>query len=147
MVAAGSTLPHGDYELTDDTDPAELPGWLVQALCESRSPAISERDEKPVARRDSYTTAAVRGECERVRNAPSGQHNRVLSNAAYNLGQLVGAGLLTETDATRELTTAAQSMLTPDCSCTTREIARVIAAGLTAGTRRPRGSAGRKVAA
>lgn len=138
VVAAGSTLPNGAYELTDDTDPAELPGWLVQALCQNRPHAISERDERPVARRDSYTTAALRSECDRVRNAPRGQHNAVLSNAAYNLGQLIGADLLTEPDATRELTDAAQSMLTADCSCTPREIARVIRAGLTAGTRRPR---------
>lgn len=82
--------------------------------------------------------AALAGECERVRNAPSGQHNRVLSTAAYNLGQLIGARLLDADTATRELTTAAQTLIDHGCSCTPREVTRVINAGLTAGARQPR---------
>jgi hypothetical protein len=73
-----------------------------------------------------------------VRSAPSGQHNAVLCRAAYALGQLVGAGLLTEKIARTELTTAATVLISADCDCTPREITRVITAGLTAGARNPR---------
>lgn len=145
VVAAGSITPTGAYELLDDTQPAELPAWLVQALAERRSMAISGRENRPVAAAgrpganlNRYAASAVHAETERVRTAASGQHNAVLSHAAYSLGQLVGAGLLSEASATAELLGAAQHMLTADCSCTPRELARVIRAGLTAGARRPR---------
>jgi hypothetical protein len=82
--------------------------------------------------------AALQGECQRVRTAPPGQHNAVLCRAAYALGQLVGAGLLHEAAARAELTTAADSLISADCDCTPREIARVITAGLAAGARNPR---------
>ena len=73
-----------------------------------------------------------------MRSAPPGQHNAVLCRAAYALGQLVGAGLLTEETARAELTTAAGVLVSADCDCTPREITRVITAGLTAGARNPR---------
>jgi hypothetical protein len=85
-----------------------------------------------------YTTAAVRGETERVRGAPPGQHNAVLCRAAYALGQLIGAGLLDEATARAELTTAASPLIGADCDCTPAEVTRVITAGLAAGTHNPR---------
>ncbi|MGH3754999.1 MAG: hypothetical protein ACRDRP_20340 [Pseudonocardiaceae bacterium] len=63
--------------------------------------------------------AALRGECQRVRTAPPGQHNALLCRAAYALGQLVGAQLLTEATARTELTTAAQALINADCHCNT----------------------------
>lgn len=153
VVAPGSTTDTGFYELHDDTDPAELPGWLVQALSERPSTANSgslsgpnPAPERPVEAHDRYAAVAVAREVDRVRNADKGEHNAVLSNAAYNLGQLVGAGHLTDTAATAELTAAAAHVAAADCSCTPREIARVIRAGLAAGQRRPRRT-GRKEAA
>jgi hypothetical protein len=83
-------------------------------------------------------TAALRGECQRVRTAPSGQHNAVLCRAAYALGQLVGAGLLQEAVARADLTTAADSLISANCDCTPREVTRVITAGLAAGAANPR---------
>ena len=41
VVAPGTVLPGGGYELVDDTDPPELPAWLVQALSERPAPAHS----------------------------------------------------------------------------------------------------------
>jgi hypothetical protein len=84
--------------------------------------------------------AALRGECQRVRTAPSGQHNAVLCRAAYALGQLVGAELLVEATARAELTTAAEVLINADCDCTPHEVTRVITAGLVAGARNPRGT-------
>jgi hypothetical protein len=62
----------------------------------------------------------------------------MLCRAAYALGQLVGAGLLTQDTARAELTAAADVLISADCGCTHREIARVITAGLTVGARNPR---------
>ncbi|PXY17081.1 DNA primase [Prauserella coralliicola] len=137
VVAPGSTLDSGGYELTDDTDPAALPAWLLQALCERPTPVPASRPTT-VAKPSAYGASALRGECATVRTAPAGQHNAVLSRAAYRVGQLVGAGLADHGHARGELILAAQTLITADCSCTPDEVARVIDAGLTKGRTQPR---------
>ncbi|HWR49311.1 MAG TPA: bifunctional DNA primase/polymerase [Pseudonocardiaceae bacterium] len=138
VVAPGSLVPPSGYELSDDREPVELPGWLHQALTPKPPTVISTPAVAAAANPSGYVTAAVRGECHRVRTAPRGQHNAVLCRAAYALGQLIGAGLLHEAAARAELITAASPLISADCDCTPREIARVITAGLAAGARNPR---------
>lgn len=138
VVGPGSVRPDGGYELTDDTDPPDLPAWLVQALTERPAASLSAPADIACTDPTGYASAALAGECDRVRHAPSGQHNAVLCSAAYALGQLIGAGLLDYDTARAELTTAAQALIGADCDCTPREVTRVITAGLTAGTRNPR---------
>jgi len=138
VVAPGSPVPPSAYRLIDGRDPAELPTWLHRALTPTPPPALSAPAQPVTINLSSYVGAAVRGECHRVHTAPSGQHNAVLCRAAYALGQLIGAGFLDETTARAELTTAADVLISADCDCTPREVARVITAGLTAGARNPR---------
>jgi bifunctional DNA primase/polymerase-like protein len=138
VVAPGCPVPPSGYQLTDDRDPAELPSWLHQALTSQPTPAASPPAIAAATNPTGYALAALRGEADRVRTAPPGQHNALLCRAAYALGQLVGAQLLAEAIARTELTTAAQALINADCDCTPREIARVITAGLTAGARNPR---------
>lgn len=138
VVASGCLVPPDGYSLIDDRDPAELPGWLHQALTPSPPTRVSAPAVAAAANPGSYTIAAVRGETRRVRTAPPGQHNAVLCRAAYALGQLIGARLLDPGTARTELTAAADALIGADCDCTPREVARVIAAGLAAGTRNPR---------
>jgi hypothetical protein len=108
-LAPGSVRPDGAYELFDDTDPVLLPGWLVQANVERSPTAVSGRSEKAVAAPSAYAAKALREEPDRVRSAPSGQRNKVLSTAAYALGQLVGANVLDENTARAELRAAVDS--------------------------------------
>ncbi|GAB3479630.1 bifunctional DNA primase/polymerase [Amycolatopsis cihanbeyliensis] len=138
VLGPGSVLPEGGYELEDDTDPVELPGWLVQALSHRPAAALSERAEKPVARPDAWATTGLAEECRAVREAPPGHHNEVLSRAAYRVGQIVGAGLLDHFTARQDLLVAAQHLVTADCGCTRAEVARVIDARLPAGMTQPR---------
>jgi hypothetical protein len=138
VVAPGSVLPNGGYELADDTDPAVLPAWLVQACLDRPSPAISAPSQIAASNPNAYAASALRGECERVRSASSGQHNAVLASAAYTLGRKVGAGIVAHTDARTGLVTAGEDLrISTRCGCTTREIHRVVDAGLTAGARNP----------
>jgi hypothetical protein len=138
VVAPGSVLPNGGYELTDDNDPALLPAWLVQACLDRPSPATSAPSQIVASNPDAYAASALRGECERVRNAPSGQHNAILASAAYTLGRKVGAGIITHTDARTGLIAAGEDLrISTRCGCTSREIHRVVDAGLTAGARNP----------
>jgi hypothetical protein len=143
VVAPGTVLPNGGYELVDDTDPLELPGWLVQALSERPAAALSAPAQRSCTDVGGYVGAALRGECDKVRRAPAGRHNAVLCRAAYALGQLTGAGLLAHATARAELLTAAGVLVGADCGCTPGEVARVLDAGLTAGARNPRRTAPR----
>jgi hypothetical protein len=138
VIAPGSPVPPSGYELIDDRDPVELPCWLHQALTPRPPTTLSTPAQTIPANPSSYTSAAVRGEVQRVRTAPAGQHNAVLCRAAYALGQLVGAGLLDHGSARTELSTAADALIDADCDCTPAEVTRVITAGLTAGARNPR---------
>lgn len=134
-LAPGSVLPNGAYELGDDTGPIELPGWLVQANVERAPTATSGRNEKPVAAPDAYTAHVVRAECDRVAAEPPGRRNKVLSTAAYALGQLVGAELLDREHARAELETAVAAWNTP---ASWAKDTGVIATSLAAGARNPR---------
>jgi Bifunctional DNA primase/polymerase, N-terminal len=138
VVAPGSPVPPSGYQLLDDRDPVELPNWLHQVLTPKPPASISVSTVGVAANPSGYASAALRGECQRVRTAPSGQHNAVLCRAAYALGQLVGAGLLDQDTARTELAAAASPLISADCDCTPREVARVITAGLTAGAANPR---------
>jgi hypothetical protein len=138
VVAPGSPVPPSGYELIDDRDPVELPGWLHHALTPRPPTALSAPAVPAAANPTGYVSAAVAGEVQRVRTAPPGQHNAVLCRAAYALGQLIGAGLLDDTGARAELTAAANALIGADCDCTPTEVTRVITAGLAAGARNPR---------
>jgi hypothetical protein len=69
-----------------------------------------------------------------VRMAPTGQRNHTLNSASFNLGQLVGAGLL-------ELDAVAGALLIAALASGLGEIEamRTIESGLRAGQRCPRG--------
>lgn len=143
VVAPGTALPNGGYELADDTDPPELPGWLVQALSQRPPASLSAPHDSGCTDVGGYVAAAVAGETGNVRGAPPGRHNATLCRAAYALGQLVGARVLDHTTARAELTAAAGCLIGGDCDCTPAEVARVIDSGLAAGARNPRRQTGR----
>lgn len=147
VVAPGSVVAEGGYELLDDTDPAPLPGWLLQALCERPPTTTAPPRDTPVRQASAYAASAVQGECDEVRAAPAGRHNEVLSRAAYRLGQLAGAGLLDATAARTELVRAGHALIGGGCGCTPGEVERVIDAGLAKGRTQPRRSTGRGEAA
>ena len=141
VLAPGSRLPNGGYELLDDTDPADLPGWLAWRLSAGAPTAVSGRRERPPAVASdptAYVTAVVRAELQRVAAAGRGGHNAAVFTAARALGQLVGAGALDPAAAEHDLTHAARHIIGGPCDCTARDIAATIRSGLDHGARRPR---------
>lgn len=111
VVAAGSTVGTGSYEIIHDAPPAPLPTWLGDLLTPPPAPA-----PVPVAvlrsrigKADRYATAALNGEIAKVAAAATGTQNTTLYNAAYALGRLIAAGTLTEHDVTGALTEAAMA--------------------------------------
>jgi hypothetical protein len=80
-----------------------------------------------------YGYAALVAECERVRTAPEGCRNDTLNRASFNLGQLVGAGLLDLRGVAVALWDAAAA-----CGLPESEAERTIESGLNAGMANPR---------
>jgi bifunctional DNA primase/polymerase-like protein len=138
VVASGSVLPTGAYELVDDSDPAFLPTWLVQALTPKPAPATTANNQNTPARRGNYLDAILRAELDKVAAAQPGRHNKTLFQAALSLGQLVAGGELDHTESTAMLKQSAAHMVTGTCRCTARQITDTVASGLRLGGTRPR---------
>lgn len=81
-----------------------------------------------------YVAAAVEAECAGVASTPPGGRNAALNVAAFNLGQLVGAGVLDAHEATGRLLDAAAA-----CGLGEAEARGTIRSGLEAGSKQPRG--------
>lgn len=145
IVAPPSTFPptkseSNQYELVSDgLDILEAPQWLIEQIRD-----LSERDSdsKPDTVTQERATRAIglegaqkafEREIERVREAPEGERNPALNTAAFNLGQIIGAGLLDEADVREALQQAAS-----DAGLEESEIGPSIASGLKAGKAKPR---------
>src|SRR5581483_1604264 len=140
VVAAGSVVDGCRYEADDTADVAVLPDWLTALLTDTL--VAPTPDVHPaldvVARRSRYAAAALRGELERVLDAPVGQRNHTLNAAAFAIGQLVAVGLIPEGLAAAALSHAAYAagLDGPEATATIRS-------GLGAGAHHPRAEIGR----
>ena len=152
VMADGRTYAaHGALE---ETPP--LPDWLADLLQSKggdaddalhRGPAAGHATQplspqRPPsqaggARIAAYAEAGFAAEIERVRSAGKGERNNVLNAAAFALGQMVGAGWVTEAEASSALESAAA-----DCGLVKedgiRAVRATIRSGLTGGARKPR---------
>lgn len=112
VLAPGTTLPAGRYELVDEAPVAPLPDWLLALLAPPvrRTVAVS-----PVPGRvPAYVAAAFRSEVDAVATAPEGARNAALTRAARALGRFVAAGQLSRSEVEEALNGAGQSAgLTP----------------------------------
>lgn len=114
-------------------DPPPMPEWLVELARPSAQPPAHEPAEVRRVRFSTYADAALRGEADDVTAALPGQRNTRLNLAAFRLGQLVGASLLTEDAVTDVLRSAATS-----AGLAQREASVTIRSGLLAGISNPR---------
>ncbi|WDG30730.1 bifunctional DNA primase/polymerase [Streptomyces sp. CA-278952] len=91
VVAAGSTLPHGTYEVVDPTHPAPLPEWLYAPLT-PHQPALGLTAAPVALRASRYAAAALRAETAAVAGAGEGVRNWTLVRAARALGRFIPSG-------------------------------------------------------
>ncbi len=89
-------------------------------------------------RAERYARAALVREAARVRAAPPGTCNDTLNRAAFNLGQLVAAGLLDADQVYAVLLAAALAAPTTGHADRQRKAKATITSGLRAGAARPR---------
>jgi P4 family phage/plasmid primase-like protien len=144
--------------------PPDAPEWLLGMVCEAAPK--QDRQEKPGAAQGDfdpftayaetqagearteqaeaqaghnlrYAEKALKDEVEKVRRATPKTRNHTLNRAAFNLGTLVGAGVLDEGKVKAELRAAAA-----DCGLTEDDgkvsVEKTIESGLRAGMAQPR---------
>ncbi len=109
-----------------------MPGDFYDVLQKSPAPATAGPVALAAPARPGYLTTALEREAEKVRTAPEGSRNHTLNSAAFSLGQLVAVGL-NEGEVIRRLSEAAEAVGLPS-----REIARTLRSGLSAGKQQPR---------
>lgn len=109
--------------------------YNFRELVDEKPPPPPRPTFKPATNGEAkgYAQAALRDECAKVASTPEGERNPNLNIAAFNLGQLVGGGSLTEDEVVEQLTMAAQAAGLP-----TGEAIKTLFSGLDAGKRVPR---------
>ena len=115
---------------------ANCPEWLLQ-LCMKPAPKLSEQAVARFAPDTGSATAwadkALQQELATLLAAPEGQRNGTLNRCAFNLGQIVAGGGLSEDTVKARLTIAAAGIgLDPE------ETAATIESGFQAGAQTPR---------
>ncbi|NVI89661.1 bifunctional DNA primase/polymerase [Actinomadura sp. BRA 177] len=142
VLAPPSTVAGRPYRVVTDVPPAPLPEWLSGLLSARRAaplPGVHPQPAGCVSDASAYVRAALQGEGQRVRAAAPGGRNHALNKAAYNLGRLVGAGVLPEGVAYTALSDAATTHFgTGPDAMTPGEAHGTIRSGLAAGIRNPR---------
>jgi hypothetical protein len=129
IVVAPSVVNGREYRWAGKQQPSPVPGWLVTLL---RKPP-AERKPITASERSGYAGKALTLEVAAVASAVEGTRNHVLNRAAFNLGTLVGAGLLGREDVRGLLLEAAAA-----CGLPARESADTVDRGLTDGEAHPR---------
>ncbi len=102
-----------EYAVADDSDPAEMPAWLLELL--KPAPAPTPQPMAPRPRADDshgtpYGMRALDAECAAVCNAPFGQQEGTLNEAGLKLGALSAGGELDPSYARSSLIRAALAM-------------------------------------
>ncbi|MFF5155385.1 bifunctional DNA primase/polymerase [Streptomyces sp. NPDC000348] len=91
VVAAGSTLPAGQYEALSGSVTAPLPGWLLTIL--QPAPARPTGPfRRPAVDGSRAAVAALEAECAVVAAAPDGLRNTTLNRSAFKVGRFVAWG-------------------------------------------------------
>lgn len=105
VVAPGSTLPGGAYEVVDPTEPVPLPEWLHALLMPRQSSRGLTAAPVPV-RASRYAAAALKAETAAVAGAGEGVRNWTLVRAARALGRFIPSGDLARHEVEQALNSA-----------------------------------------
>ncbi len=138
IILPPSRVADGVYMALNDwqASPATLPGALAQLLAKNdQSPPRKTENMAQAAHGDPWARAALTNECARVKNAQKGTRNDTLNQAAIALGELVGAGYLTQSEVENALFDAAADYRSDDGDGAAMS---TIASGMKKGMAQPR---------
>jgi Bifunctional DNA primase/polymerase, N-terminal len=141
VIAPGSVLASGRYEVVLRQDPIELPAWIGVEL--ERTGHLRKEPPQRAANWSApkltggraYVEKALESELAIVATCPDGERWFQLRKSAAKLGSLVGAGLLARDVVLEELTNAAEAS---GVSRHERKAQRTIESGIDYGAARPR---------
>jgi hypothetical protein len=125
-----ATLPGRAFDVL-----ADLEGAVRRRARPDGAPAAAATHRRD--RVDAYAIGALEDECNAVENTPQGSRNDRLNEAAFKLGTLVGAGVLSRPEAEDALAAAARRAGLGEA-----EIRATIRSGLDDGEKRPRDLSG-----
>lgn len=134
VVAGGSAMTDGRAYAWEDADApiADAPDWLLALVLKPKAePSYTGATYRP-GQNERYVNAAVDAELRELSSTPQGARNNALNDAAFSLGQLVGAGALARSEAEAALFSVASVWSNHKLSLGT------IKRGLDAGERQPR---------
>ena len=112
--------------------PKRLQAALEQLTSKPNSQAKNTKTSSSDPKR-KYALSALEKECIAIRNAPHGVGNHQINVSSFALGQLVGAGALSESEVRRDLEKAVNTWTIPD-----PKAQATIQSGLKAGILEPR---------
>ena len=148
VVYPGSIQPKTKQPYRWVKEHAELAEFPTAFLADLRASHYGDEDEaeqpapqpapkpakKPGAGKEAaFAAAALQAEVERVANTTEGGRNDTLNRAAYNLGQLVGGGVITRQEAESALHAAGEA-----CGLPQHEVKATTKSGLDKGAKQPR---------
>lgn len=117
----------------------DLPDWLVGLLRKQEQRREVAPQSLPVAHGDAWARAAADGELRHLREATPGIRNSTLNRVSFKLGQIVGAGLLDQSEIERSLVDAGVGVGLGE-----REAAQTVRSGVAAGIEAPRAPTDRR---
>ncbi len=136
IIAAGSVKDDGtfyEWAPTEATEPADAPQWLLDLVTKRQAePTTTATSTYKSGGNDPYVDAAISRELSDLAATPKGARNNALNDAAFAIGQFVGAGAISDSEARSALEAIARQW---DNFTLSR---KTIDNGLSAGRRSPR---------
>jgi len=102
--------PSPGYAVADESEPAEMPRWLIRACMPPEVAPAAPQAPRAAARHGGtpYGLVALDAECQAVTRAPFGRQEPTLNEAGLKVGALIAGGELEEGPALAELLAAAR---------------------------------------
>jgi putative DNA primase/helicase len=137
IVAPPSRSEDGQYRwLRQNHPPGHVPPQLVKLLLNEPKP-VEQKAHKSSSGKNKYANAALQDEIDELSKVAEGGRNNQLNTSAFNLGQLVGAGVLDRHDVEAALYGACSSngLIQDDGELS---VGATMQSGLNAGVAQPR---------
>ena len=132
IIVWPSTMDGKAWEWINDIDPVPLPDWIVEKVKPKEQALQLQRSTYSMAS-TTWARKALDAECDDVAKTGEGGRNHNLHRASFKIGQIVGAGHLSEGDASSALVSAGL-----ECGLPSREVTTTVHRGLQRGMIVPR---------
>jgi len=123
------------YAWENDIDPVPLPSWIAEKVRPKELATVQTRQSFSMAS-TQWATKAIREECDQISSTAKGGRHHALVRGAFKIGQIVGAGHASYSDAEHDLIDALGPFNLPPADY--RHALKNIGQSLKAGMAKPR---------